>query len=102
MESKPLKSTAAKAPWFEMHSLSPEDSIAASALRSVVEPMKGKFEGIGGRDLFNDVMERVAVPEGVAFEAATVGGISGWWVKPAKALKGAAILHTHGGWFNWG
>jgi epsilon-lactone hydrolase len=27
---------------------------------------------------------------------------TGWWAKPASARKGAAILHLHGGWFNWG
>ncbi len=64
--------------------------------------MKGKFEGTASRGPFNDIMERVAVPEGVIFEAATVGGIPGWWVKPARAQKGAAIIHVHGGWFNWG
>jgi epsilon-lactone hydrolase len=47
-------------------------------------------------------MERVAVPTGVTFEAATFGGIPGWWAKPANARKGAAILHAHGGWFNLG
>jgi monoterpene epsilon-lactone hydrolase len=85
-----------------IHPLSQEDSVAAAALRSVVAPMKGKFEGTAGRGLFNDIMERVAVPEGVTFEAATVGGIPGWWAKPARAQKGAAIIHVHGGWFTWG
>jgi acetyl esterase/lipase len=51
---------------------------------------------------FNGIMERVAPPDGVTFEADTVGGISGWWAKPVRARKGAAILHLHGGWFNWG
>jgi acetyl esterase/lipase len=64
--------------------------------------MIGKFEGTAGRGLFNDIMERVAVPEGVTFEAATVGGIAGWWAKPARAQKGAAIIHIHGGRFTWG
>ena len=64
--------------------------------------MKGKVEGTAGRGPFNDIMEGVAVPEGVAFEADTVGGIAGWWAKPARARKGAAIIHVHGGWFNWG
>ncbi len=64
--------------------------------------MKGRFEGTAGRGLFNDIMERVAVPDGVTFEAATVGGIPGWWAKPARAQEGAAIIHVHGGWFVWG
>jgi len=85
-----------------IHPLSEQDSVAVAALRSVVAPMKGKVEGTAGLGLFDDLMERVAVPEGVTFEAATVGGISGWWAKPAHAHKGGAIIHVHGGWFTWG
>jgi alpha/beta hydrolase family protein len=70
---------------MQIHPLSEEDSIAAAALRSIVAPMKARFEGTSGRGLFNDIMKRVAVPEGVTFEAATVGGIAGWWAKPAHA-----------------
>ena len=97
-----LKDPSAKPPWLETHPLSEQDSVGAAALRSAVAPMKGKFEGTAGRGLFNDIMERVAVPDGVTFEAATIGGIAGWWAKPAHAHKGAAIIHVHGGWFNWG
>jgi acetyl esterase/lipase len=32
----------------------------------------------------------------------TVGGVSGWWCRPESARTGEAILHIHGGWFNWG
>jgi acetyl esterase/lipase len=71
-------------------------------MRATVAPMKGKVEGTDGRGSFNSIMERVAVPDGVRFEAATVGGISGWWAKPAQSHIGVAILHVHGGWFNWG
>ena len=102
MQANILKDPAVKAPWLVVHPLNEEDSAAVAALRSVVAPMKGKFEGTAGRVPFNDFMERVAVPAGVTFEAATVGGISGWWAKPPKAQKGAAIIHLHGGWFNWG
>jgi epsilon-lactone hydrolase len=102
MQPNILEDTAAKTPWSVIHPLSEEDSAAVAAMRSVVAPMKGKLEGTAGRDPFNGIMERVAVPAGVTFEAATVGGISGWWAKPAQAPKGVAILHAHGGWFNWG
>jgi len=102
MQPNILKGPTAKASWSVKHPLRDEDSVAVAALRSVVAPMKGKFEGTAGRGLFNDIMERVAVPAGVTFEAATVGGISGWWAKPAHAHKGAAIIHVHGGWFTWG
>src|ERR1700675_3890619 len=99
MQPNILKEPAAKAPWAVIHPLSGEDSVVVAALRSVVAPMKGKVEGTAGRGLFNEIMERVAVPEGVTFEAATIGGIAGWWAKPARAQKGAAIIHLHGGWF---
>ena len=102
MQPNILKDPNTKAAWSVIHPLSEEDSAAVAALRSVVAPMKGKVEGTAGRGPFNDIMERVAVPEGVTFEAATIGGISGWWAKPAKARKGAAIIHVHGGWFNLG
>ena len=85
-----------------IHPLSREDSAAMTALRSAVAAMKGKLEGVAARGPFNGVMERVASPDGVSFEPDTVGGISGWWAKPGRARKGAAILHLHGGWFNWG
>ena len=88
--------------WLVVHPLSQEDSAAVATMRGLVAPMKGKLEGIAGRDPFNDIMERVVVPEGISFEAASVGGISGWWAKPALAQKGVAIMHVHGGWFNWG
>lgn len=102
MQPNIIKDPAAKTSWSVVRPLDEEDAAAVDALRSFVAPMKGKAEGTAGRAPFNDIMERVAVPEGVTFEAATVGGIAGWWAKPARARKGAAILHVHGGWFNWG
>jgi acetyl esterase/lipase len=64
--------------------------------------VKGKLQGAAARNPFNNFMERVKAPEGVTFEVDTIGGISGWWAKPMQAWKGAAIVHMHGGWFNWG
>jgi acetyl esterase/lipase len=102
MQPNIVKEPATGPPWLVIHPLSQEDSIAVAALRSAVAPMKGKLEGTAGRGPLNDIMEQVAVPEGVAFEAAMVGGISGWWAKPARTQNGVAIIHIHGGWFNWG
>ena len=85
-----------------IHLLRPEDSAAMTTLRSAVAAMKGKLAGVAARGPFNGIMEGVAAPDGVSFEADTVGGISGWWAKPGRARKSAAILHLHGGWFNWG
>jgi len=94
--------TAVSAPWLEIHPLSREDAAAAAALRSAVAPVKGQSQGTAGRGFFDEIMERVAVPEGVTFEAATIGGIPGCWARPPRSRKRAAILHVHGGWFIWG
>jgi len=50
--------------------------------------MKGKLAGVAARVPFNGIMEHVASPDGVAFEADSVGGISGWWAKPAAGSEG--------------
>ena len=97
-----LKDPTAKAPWSVLHPVSQEDSAIVTTMRSVVAPMKGKVEGTAGRIPFDGIMERVPIPEGITFEAAMVGGISGWWAKAPRAREGAAIMHVHGGWFNWG
>ena len=47
-------------------------------------------------------MEHVSAPVGVVYEADRIGGVSGWWCRPENARPGHAIMHIHGGWFNWG
>src|SRR5580692_12549185 len=102
MHNNAPEDPAAEARWSITHALSEEDSVAVATLRSVVARMKGKFEGTAGRGSFNAIMERVAVPQGVTFEPATIGGIPGWWAKLAHRQNRAAIIHMHGGWFNAG
>jgi acetyl esterase/lipase len=102
MKTQMLADTAEKAPWLTVHPLSQADSPAATALRAAVAPFKGKLGGTAARAPFDDVMERVVAPTDVTFEPDTVGGVSGFWAKPARPRKGAAIIHVHGGWFNFG
>jgi len=73
-----------------------------AAMRAIVEPNKGKLQGVAARVPFDAVMERVAAPAGVVYEAGRVGGVSGWWCRPETARPGKAVMHIHGGWFNWG
>lgn len=69
-----IENTTTHRAWCVMHPLSPEDSVAMTALRSAVGGMKGKLEGTAARVPFNGIMERAAAPGGVAFAADTVGG----------------------------
>lgn len=84
------------------HPISPADKTAMAGLRAVVEPHKGSLRGTAARAPFDSIMEHVGVPQGVTFEAGVVGDVPGWWSKPKDAQPDAAILHIHGGWFNWG
>ena len=88
--------------WPTTHRISAEDKTAMSAMRVVVEPNKGRLQGTAARVPFDAIMERVAAPAGVTYEAGTVGSVSGWWCRPEDPTSGEAILHIHGGWFNWG
>jgi acetyl esterase/lipase len=102
MQPQMLADADVKAPWLTVHPVSQQDSVAANALRAAVAGFKGRLSGAAARGPFDEVMERVPAPADVTFEADTVGGISGWWAKPARSQKDAAIIHAHGGWFNFG
>lgn len=84
------------------HPISTADKTAMAGLRAIVEPNKGSLRGTAARVPFDAIIEHVAVPEKVTFEAGIVGGIPGWWSKPEGARPLAVLLHMHGGWFNWG
>lgn len=87
---------------FYWHPVSPDDQIAMTAMRSMVEPNKGRLRGVQARIPFDGIIERVAPPADVEFRQEEVGGVAGWWCTPEGARPGEAVLHLHGGWFNWG
>lgn len=71
-------------------------------LRPMVEPNKGRLQGIAARGPFDQIIGRTIAPKDVTYEQDTLGGVPGWWARPANAQPGTVILHLHGGWFNWG
>jgi epsilon-lactone hydrolase len=88
--------------WSVLHPLSAEDQVVMAAMRAALALSKGKFQGIEARAPFEAIIEGVASPEGVVYEADHVGGIPGWWCRPEGARPAAVVMHLHGGWFNWG
>ena len=88
--------------WLTRHPLTTGDRSVMIALRSVAEPHKGKLRGPAACVPFDAIIASTIAPDGVTFREDQVGGIPGWWCEPGEALPGAAILHLHGGWFNWG
>jgi len=85
-----------------VHALTAEDAAAVAAMRSQIEPHRGQLQGTRARQPFDAIMERVVPAEGVTYDAGEVGGVPGWWCRPARARAAQVILHLHGGWFNWG
>jgi epsilon-lactone hydrolase len=81
--------------WSITHRVSAEDKTAMSAMRVIAEPNKGRLQGTAARVPFDAIMERVAAPAGVIYEAGTVGGVSGWWCRPEDPKSGEAVLHIH-------
>ena len=102
MPTPTAPSISTNAPSVVTHPATPADQAAMAALRAMVEPNKGRFQGTAARAPFDALMARIPAPAGVTFRPDTVGGISGWWCQPATARPGEVVLHLHGGWFNWG
>ena len=84
------------------HPLDPEDAAITAAMRTMLSSSKGARPGIEARGQFDAFMESVLPPDDVTFDTDTLGGIPGLWVHPANWRLGEAIVHLHGGWFNFG
>lgn len=82
--------------------LDPDDAQIAAKMRVMTLPAKGVSRGVEARGQFDAVMASVLAPNNVRFEAGTIGDVPGTWVRPANARPGCALLHLHGGWFNFG
>ena len=88
--------------YVAIHPLDPEDAAITAAMRAMVSSSKGARPGIEARGQFDALMESVSPRGDVTFEADTLGGVPGLWVHPADWRSGEAIVHLHGGWFNFG
>jgi acetyl esterase/lipase len=85
-----------------MHPLDPEDAKVTAALRAMVSASKGARPVIEARAQYDALMKSVSPRGDVTFETDTLGGVPGLWVHPAGWRPGEAIVHLHGGWFNFG
>jgi len=76
-----------------LHPLSDPDRATMAQIRQMAAPAKGVLD----RAAFDAVMEQTAPAVGIVQAAGTVGGVPGWWLRPAGAPAAAAILYLHGG-----
>ena len=73
------------------------DRAAMLAMRAMMALQPAAEFGTEGRSAFDELMEKTPAADGVTYQAATVGGIPGWWCRPANTVGGVAILYLHGG-----
>jgi epsilon-lactone hydrolase len=79
------------------HPLSVKDAAAMRQFLEAVKGAKGTINGPGARPMFDDLMGHVPPAMGMIAEEARLGGVPGWWVRPAQPAAGRAILYLHGG-----
>jgi len=94
--------TRTRESWLTVHPLTSGDRSVMAAIRAQVEPNKGRLRGVAARATFDAIISHTIAPEGVVFREDRLDTIPGWWCEPAGASPGVAVLHLHGGWFNWG
>jgi acetyl esterase/lipase len=88
--------------YVAIHSLDPGDAAITAAMRAMVSSAKGARAGIEARGQFDALMESVLPRDDVTYETDTLGGVPGLWVHPVDWRSSEAIVHLHGGWFNFG
>lgn len=74
-----------------------EDIAAVAAMRQAASAHKGEPLGPEARPMFDAMFAATPAAPDVRVEPATVGGIEGFWLRPANARPGARILYLHGG-----
>jgi acetyl esterase/lipase len=89
-------------PWTVIRQFTAHDQTVMSQMRAAAAPNKGKLRGVAARPAFDGIIGQTAGPGGVSYREDSIGGVSGWWCEPSAAPADTAILHLHGGWFNWG
>jgi monoterpene epsilon-lactone hydrolase len=79
------------------HNEYPADQAAMQAMRAELRLYPALEFGPEARPVFDELIARTPAALNVSYEAATVGGVPGWWCRPSNAIEGAAILYLHGG-----
>jgi epsilon-lactone hydrolase len=70
---------------------------AAMALMRTMPTVEPKLQFVPeARPEFDGLIEKTHTAKGLTYEAAEIGGVSGWWCRPQQSLPGVAIVDFHG------
>src|SRR5438445_6405415 len=79
------------------HKVSPADQAAMQAMRAELLLHPALEFGPEARLFYDQLIAKAPPADNVTYDAATVGGVPGWWCRSPAAIEGAAILYLHGG-----
>ena len=79
------------------HPMNPDDQSVVGEMRRLSAQRKGLSGKPDQRGVFDDLMNSRPAAAGVRYEAASVGGVSGWWCRLPDARRDAVLLFFHGG-----
>lgn len=79
------------------HSEYPADHAAMQAMRAQLRLQPALEFRPEARPVYDQLIAATPKAMNVGYEAATVGGVPGWWSRPPDAVERAAILYLHGG-----
>lgn len=68
-----------------------------ASLRQAAAAGPGFPGGTAGRAAFDTFVQQTPEYPTVRYEAATVGGVPGWWYRPVGSPSDSAVLYLHGG-----
>jgi hypothetical protein len=68
------------------HDMSPSEAQAMQAMRAA----------------YDEIIAQAPAPEAGSFEPGDVGGVTGWWCRPAQSDHDAVVLYLHGGGYVMG
>jgi monoterpene epsilon-lactone hydrolase len=73
------------------------DRAAMLAMRAILAVQPKLEFGPEARPGFDELIAKTPAAAFVTYEAATMGGVAGWWCKPEQVIEGCAIVYLHGG-----
>lgn len=79
------------------HPLTARDGATVAAIAEQSAPFKGMMNGPEARAGYDEMIAAVPAGVGVTTEASSLGGVSGYWLRPNASPNDAAILYLHGG-----
>jgi acetyl esterase/lipase len=83
------------------HALSEDERQIEQAVLAAIGQRFASFSG-SLRDAYDAMIAETPIAEGVTLEAVDQNDVQGWWVRPAGAPAGRAILFLHGGAYGLG